>query len=545
MGRSKWTTREIRRWKEAEQEQFSSAHTAVHANSSNADWATLPLTIPTPAFQAQPNETQPQAGWGEPPPAQGAQQQPTNTDIGTAASWLPPTSNSSQDGGNNGDNGLNSEMIYRQSQQQNFGHANSTSIVTKDRPDGSVTSSNNHLNPHIEQIQHAVNRKLINVAALTSPAVASNPQILLDLTKLIKRFMDKEHELTKFQQQQHQHQQSAVYKNEEERLICEINSAKSELAELQRSICSGGGSSSNIQIPSNQSNGNPSNNSLSSSTDGQSRLQQWKKTNHNDDPNKDSIGAGLQSLISASQSLSIQSGQENGSGNDWKSGALDWSPPSSGVGMDTAFGRKEDQFLALTSASSVQMTNTMSGSGPGMQQYNHFDGHDTGEYGHEGGNGAMDDGPLEFVPAKSGSGVIPTRTWRAVFKWRQNVNSQHGQGGADQRNFNAWTGGNATPYPTNNSNPASEMWNNKARSGNIPPVGGPPPSGLMSNPPNRLMGPPPSILGPAYPSGNPAGMPPGTGNRGQFGPGPGTAPINAGVYWILFQLVNINDQQSK
>jgi hypothetical protein len=51
------------------------------------------------------------------------------------------------------------------------------------------------------------------VAALTSPSVTSNPQILMDMAKIIQRLFAKEADLNKFQQQQQQHPQSGMYKN--------------------------------------------------------------------------------------------------------------------------------------------------------------------------------------------------------------------------------------------------------------------------------------------------------------------------------------------
>lgn len=111
------------------------------------------------------------------------------------------------------------------------------------------------------------------------------------------------------------------FQNEEDRLLCEINNAKSDLADLQRNIVA------QIIVPSSTTNSSSSQNG-SVNSDGQSRLQQWKKTNniqgHQQEDNS------LNSL-----SLSINSGgffDDKGIGNDWKSGALDWSPPNTYCG---------------------------------------------------------------------------------------------------------------------------------------------------------------------------------------------------------------------
>lgn len=126
--------------------------------------------------------------------------------------------------------------------------------------------------------------------------------------------------------------------NEEERLISQIKNARSEFSEMKRGICDAlltlntGGTQSGASGGTSTHNG-----SLPSDGVQSSRLQQWKKSNSttttasNGNTSNSQDSEIVQSLINASQNLSLQdvNNADDKSGGDWKSGALDWSPPGS------------------------------------------------------------------------------------------------------------------------------------------------------------------------------------------------------------------------
>ncbi|KAI1705652.1 hypothetical protein DdX_13445 [Ditylenchus destructor] len=575
--------REIKRWKEADEpdESASSQIAELNSNPSGTDWSTLPLHVQPPPGQVniseQPSGEMP--AWGDAMPANAdlgtggwgsSSDTPTGANpVSASSGWSVPTSSPQ-----NATNG--SEMHYRLNSQRLYG---SSANPSSDRMPRDTSS---HLTSHIEQIQSAMNRGLINMATLTSSSIMANPQILMELTKHIQRIFGQEHELAKLHQQSHSN--GGIYKNEEERLICEINNSKAELAELQRSICSG-----SIAIPGqNNTTSSTQNGSLSSSTDGQSRLQQWKKSNNSSDSDKtsaepNSIAAGVQSLITSTQNMALQ-GDINGLGNDWKTGELDWSPPiSSSMGVNqNSMGfapKKNEQMGLMSSASPLEMTNTMSNAGNHFltdPSSHHFD-NESGDYVHDhNSTGLMDDGPQAFIPGKKWEWRDPNKVAEdpdatpgtckpnpllsSAMQQHYTIGnkSQHSQSGTmptgmgtpteqQARGFNAWS---SLPQSFPPTNAAADVWNPKHRNVMPPTLAGPHPAGLMTNPPARMMGPPPpqinSILG-GFPPGT--GYPPGlphssgsVGNRAQFAP---AAPMPFGTtgYWILFQMVNINDQQ--
>uniref|UniRef100_A0AC35GY45 GW182 middle domain-containing protein n=1 Tax=Panagrolaimus sp. PS1159 TaxID=55785 RepID=A0AC35GY45_9BILA len=129
--------------------------------------------------------------------------------------------------------------------------------------------------------------------------------------------------------------QLATQLSEQERILSEIQHTKNELADIQRAIC-----------------GMPPMPVTAASTpsDGQSRLQQWKKNGnamakqHVEIINgRHHVGSSLpcdsgingmgsdalmNSLINAAHHLSINAADNNSLNNSWKQGSLEWSPPA-------------------------------------------------------------------------------------------------------------------------------------------------------------------------------------------------------------------------
>lgn len=128
------------------------------------------------------------------------------------------------------------------------------------------------------------------------------------------------------------------------------------MADLQCNI------SSSVSI-STSNNSNNINGTLNGSLpqDGQSRLQQWKKTNNFNnnnsgsnsvDSNSDLNNCNMQTILAVTQSLSIHSNNNTGGGlddkgsSDWKSGTLDWSAPST-IGSGDGFEQRGNFFSIM------------------------------------------------------------------------------------------------------------------------------------------------------------------------------------------------------
>lgn len=173
-------------------------------------------------------------------------------------------------------------------------------------------------------------------------------------------------------------------------MICEIKNVKSELAEIQCKM------SNSVSISaSNIPNGSYNNGSLPQ--DGQSRLQQWKKTNNLNsninannnivDTNSDLNSGNMQTILAVTQTLSIYSpnnstgGLDDKNSSDWKSGTLDWSAPST-IASGEGFEQKG-------TSSSTNNTNFNGGENSSENTTTSVE-----------QNTLVDDGPPEFVPGK-------------------------------------------------------------------------------------------------------------------------------------------------
>uniref|UniRef100_A0A914YCD7 GW182 middle domain-containing protein n=1 Tax=Panagrolaimus superbus TaxID=310955 RepID=A0A914YCD7_9BILA len=172
-----------------------------------------------------------------------------------------------------------------------------------------------------EQFQGAVNRNWVNQSIYTAQIIPS----FANLHQLIKRMYKKENEVLQLR-----HQPPSQTTNScKERILSEIQHTKNELAEIQRAICG--------MPPTPVS-------TATTPSDGQSRLQQWKKNGNAmakhvelnngrhhvasslpcDSMTSDAM---MNSLINAAHHLSINAG-DNSLSNSWKQGSLEWSPPA-------------------------------------------------------------------------------------------------------------------------------------------------------------------------------------------------------------------------
>uniref|UniRef100_A0AC35GY41 GW182 middle domain-containing protein n=1 Tax=Panagrolaimus sp. PS1159 TaxID=55785 RepID=A0AC35GY41_9BILA len=178
-----------------------------------------------------------------------------------------------------------------------------------------------------EQFQGAVNRNWINQSIYTAQIIPN----FGNLHQLIKRMYKKENEVLQLRH----HIPSQTTNSSKERILSEIQHTKNELADIQRAIC-----------------GMPPMPVTAASTpsDGQSRLQQWKKNGnamakqHVEIINgRHHVGSSLpcdsgingmgsdalmNSLINAAHHLSINAADNNSLNNSWKQGSLEWSPPA-------------------------------------------------------------------------------------------------------------------------------------------------------------------------------------------------------------------------
>uniref|UniRef100_A0AC34FUE6 GW182 middle domain-containing protein n=1 Tax=Panagrolaimus sp. ES5 TaxID=591445 RepID=A0AC34FUE6_9BILA len=172
-----------------------------------------------------------------------------------------------------------------------------------------------------EQFQGAVNRNWVNQSIYTAQII----QNFATLHQLIKRMYKKENEVLQLRH----HPPSQTTNSCKERILSEIQHTKNELAEIQRAIC-----------------GMPPTPVTSASTpsDGQSRLQQWKKNGNAMAKHVELVNgrhhvasslpcdtmasdAMMNTLINAAHHLSINAA-DNSLNNSWKQGSLEWSPPA-------------------------------------------------------------------------------------------------------------------------------------------------------------------------------------------------------------------------
>lgn len=101
-----------------------------------------------------------------------------------------------------------------------------------------------------------------------------------------------------------------------------------------------------MNTSNNTSTSNTSHNGSLNSNDGQSasRLQQWKKLNQKNPSIDDNTSSSLGSLLSIQPTSCGSNGffDDKGIGNDWKTGALDWSPPNTFCGVNSSGGGSSD-----------------------------------------------------------------------------------------------------------------------------------------------------------------------------------------------------------
>uniref|UniRef100_A0A8R1XZ55 GW182 middle domain-containing protein n=1 Tax=Onchocerca volvulus TaxID=6282 RepID=A0A8R1XZ55_ONCVO len=234
-----------------------------------------------------------------------------------------------------------------------------------------------------DRIRIAVSKGLIDVSMLNRPL----PQgALVVLNALLQKF-------PKLEQAQQEYQQvmramsSPAQKVESERLAVEISGLQHEIIQLRNSM--------NEQLLKVRSNA-LINGTLAPAQqqDGQSRLQQWKQANttNTQDCNSDKMCApssdpNVSGLITGTQLLSIDGKIE------WKVGSLDWSPPPSGAGdkatditdkddPSNSSGEKQHQGTSSSTNQSCNGTPTPQQSQAQSQAV------------------PVDDGPQEFVPGK-------------------------------------------------------------------------------------------------------------------------------------------------
>lgn len=233
-----------------------------------------------------------------------------------------------------------------------------------------------------DRIRIAVNKGLIDVSMLNRPLPQS---ALVILNALLQKF-------PKLEQAQQEYQQvmramsSPAQKVESERLAVEINGLQNEIVQLRNSI--------NEQLLKVRSNA-LINGTLApvQQQDGQSRLQQWKQANATNaqDCNSEKMCApssdpNVSGLITGTQLLTIDGKI------DWKVGSLDWSPPPSGTG---------DKAADITDKDDPSSSNEKQHQGASSSTNQSCNGTPTPQQSQtQAQMASVDDGPQEFVPGK-------------------------------------------------------------------------------------------------------------------------------------------------
>ncbi|EJD76668.1 hypothetical protein LOAG_16430 [Loa loa] len=273
-----------------------------------------------------------------------------------------------------------------------------------------------------DRIRIAVSKGLIDVSMLNRPLPQS---ALVVLNTLLQKF-------PKLEQAQQEYQQvmramsSPAQKVESERLVVEINGLQHEIIQLRNSM-----NEQLLKAPAQQQ-------------DGQSRLQQWKQANatNTQDCNSDkmcasSLDPNVSGLIAGTQLLTIDGKI------DWKVGSLDWSPPPSGTGNGDKVADITDKDDPSSSSGEKQQqgasssTNQSCNGTPTPQQQSQT----------QSQAAPVDDGPQEFVPGKKWE-------WRDPNKVAEDPNATPG---TCKPNPLLTTGSTAQPFYIYGSNTNSSL----------------------------------------------------------------------------------------
>ncbi|KAH7727964.1 hypothetical protein AAVH_04208 [Aphelenchoides avenae] len=436
---------EIRRWKTVENEDYA----VSSAVPSGGDWSTIPISSPSTEHEQEwsgannPNVTS----------ADGTERWAgaTATTPSGVATW-----------GEGKDNAGPHAGIVSPTQFPGLG----TPLMDQMR------GSDGLLGQPLEQIQLAVTRGLISAAAV---AQLTKDQRLQELRQTLHKLFTSEGDMIRLQQQP---RAGATFKSEQERLVNEINIARNELQELQRNL--GGGSSTNVFVPSTTNGGSHSG---SLPTDSQSRLQQWKKNgggiNGNGQPQPDPAMA---SLVAGTQSLHINTDDRNDT--HWKTGELNWSTEL-----------KCDALLPDSHKPSHKQESF--GNAAAFNGGNSHSGHGTNT-----GNTPtppVDDGPPAFIPGKKWE-------WRDPNKAAEDPNATPGTCKPNNFLLTAANFSSLNSVWSSSPNEWDELRNDPSQMSDMRARHQSNPAGLMQRPPFPMFG-------------------------------------NNDNFWILFQLTNVQEQQ--
>uniref|UniRef100_A0A0N5AB40 Protein Gawky n=1 Tax=Syphacia muris TaxID=451379 RepID=A0A0N5AB40_9BILA len=384
---------EIRRWKDAEQEDYSHIPCAA---PSGGDWSNIPVSSgPISTNTSPPSVTA--SGWTDSQPAH-----PMNAVNDNNDRW-----NGSQQTSGWGDLVKPLNTAAAASGVEN-------SIIDTIRPSESGVVGHSALTQQIaDQLKIAVSKGLIDVSLIKQQLPQSGLIILNSILQKVQKMEQAQQEYTQLMRNMNT-SSNAAQKMETERVAMEIQTLHTEIMQLRNNLNE---PLMKVRYPA-QVNG-----VISMPSDGQSRLNQWRQANSGSSTTSNVNGAngstgttssnstgGSNSVVAAAAAVAaVAAGANNNNssekmiasstsdnnvsalaaatGNltlddkvDWKRGMLDWSPPS---GTNTA----ERSITDAGSNLEKEVINDKS-------QTNKLQGNNSTP------SPKIDDGPQEFVPGK-------------------------------------------------------------------------------------------------------------------------------------------------
>lgn len=402
---------EIRRWKDAEQEDYSHVPCAA---PTGGDWNNIPVssgpvstnTSPpaadagwTDSQSAHPvntvndggdrwGNTQQSSGWGEPVKAVSDVQQPPSSEMplpaGTASSAVE---NSIID-------------TIRPAESSGVGHSALTQQIAA-------------------QLRIAVSKELIDMSLIRQPLPQTALIILNTILQKAPKLEQAQQEYTQLMRNMSSSSTNAAQKMEADRLLMEIQTLHNEILQLRN----------NLNEPLKARSQAPVNGIVSMPSDGQSRLNQWKQANNDGSSSEKVIASSasdgnVSALVAATGNLTLDDKV------DWKRGMLDWSPPSGGGASERPNTEAASNLDKEDTSEKVPATKVQTNNGTPSPK--------------------IDDGPQEFVPGKKWE-------WRDPNKVAEDPNA---------------TPGNCKPNPllsTSSSNASFQMtYGQTVTQGNIP-----------------------------------------------------------------------------
>ena len=352
---------EIRRWKDAEQEDYSHVPCAA---PTGGDWTNIPVSSgPVSTNTSSPatatgwtdsqsvhavntindgtdrwGNSQKAIGWGEPVKAVTDIQQGQNSEL--------PLSGST--GSSTVDNSILESI--RPSENSGLGHSALTQQIA-------------------DQLRIAVNKGLIDVSLMKLQLPQAALIILNSILQKSQKWEQAQQEYAQLMRNMSNSSTNAAQKLEAERLAVEVQTLQNETMQLKSNL-------NDILMkvrPQMSVNG-----ILPMPSDGQSRLNQWKQAN-NDGSSAEKVvssasDGNVSALTAATGNLTLDDKVE------WKRGKLDWSPPSG--------------------TCVVERTNTESGSNLEKEDISEKAPASKASVNNGPVSPKMDDGPQEFVPGK-------------------------------------------------------------------------------------------------------------------------------------------------